>query len=124
MPSKKGYALASNGTGLFDLAPVEERALQTRAIRLWLKCGSCKAQNRLLSIDQQYKLSYTSEPIYFDLLAGKVVPSGGDVKLTVNRSPGVISGRNRLDWSLQIEAVDGGLMDSGGQESSYLRGTG
>ena len=54
---------------------------------------------------------YTNAPINFDLLAGQIVPTGGDIKLTVSRSPGIMSGRNRLDWSVQVEAVDGGVMD-------------
>jgi hypothetical protein len=118
MPSKKGYALASlNGGGNYSmLAPEEERAHPDPSNPVVVKMWKLQGTEPLLSIDQQYKLPYTSEPICFDLLTGKVVPTGGDVKLTVNRSPGVISGRNRLDWSLQIEAVDGGLMDSGGQE--------
>ena len=50
-----------------------------------------------------------------DLLTGQIVPSGGDLKIAVSRPPGVISGVNRQDWSVQIQAVDGGLIDSGDQ---------
>ena len=57
-------------------------------------------------------------PIFFDLLAGKVVQTGGDIQMTVNRMPGALSGRNRIDWSLQVEAVDGGIIRSSGQEQT------
>jgi len=70
-----------------------------------------------VGIDQHYKLHYTNAPINFDLLTGQIVPTGGDIKLTVSRSPGIMSGRNRLDWSVQVEAVDGGVMESGGQDA-------
>ena len=53
----------------------------------------------------------------FDLLTGQIVSAGGDIKITVTRPPGILSGRNRQDWSVRVEAVNGGLMDSGGQET-------
>ena len=71
----------------------------------------------LVNINQRCKLHYTNAPINFDLLTGQIVSSGGDLKITVNRPPGVISGLNRQDWSVQIQVVDGGLIDSGGQEA-------
>jgi hypothetical protein len=118
MPSKKGYALASlDGGGNYSmLGPEKERAHPDPNNPVVIKMWKLQGAEPLLSIDQRYKLPYKSDPVYFDLIAGKVVPSGGDLKLTVNRSPGVISGRSRLDWSLQIEAVDGGVMDAAGQE--------
>ena len=118
MPSKEGYALASlNGGGNYSMLALEEERVHPNpsnpvVIKMWKLQGT----EPLVSIDQQYKVPCTSESIYIDLLMGNIVSSGGDVKLTVNRSPGVISGRRRLDRSLQIEAVDGGLMDSRGQE--------
>jgi hypothetical protein len=116
MPKKPGYALATTGTSFrySQISPgfFVPDANNPTVIRMWKLQGA----EPLLSINQHYKVHYTGEPINFDLLTGKVVPTGGDVKITVNRAPGVISGRNRLDWSVQIEAVDGGLMDSGGQD--------
>jgi len=117
MPSKQGYALASTGT-LFKYSRMEDQPYVSDAnnptvIKMWKLQGA----EPLVGINQSYRLHYTNAPIYFDLLAGKIVSAGGDIKLTVNRSPGVISGRNRLDWSVQVEAVDGGVMDSGGQEA-------
>ena len=50
-------------------------------------------------------------------MAGKLVPDGGDIKITVTRPPGVVSGQNQQDWGLKIEAVNGGLINSDGQES-------
>jgi hypothetical protein len=119
MPSKKGYALASlNGGGNYSmLAPEEERAHPDPNNPVVVKMWKLQGAEPLLSIDQQYKLHYTGTPVSFDLVAGKIVSEGGDVKITVNRPPGVISGRNPQDWSLQIEAVNGGLMDSRGQEA-------
>ena len=41
----------------------------------------------LAGIAQKHRLHYTDVPIHFDLLAGKIVASGGDFKLTVRRAP-------------------------------------
>ena len=53
-------------------------------VKMWKLQGA----KPLVNIDQHYKLPYTSAPINFDLLTGKIVPDGGDIKLTVSRSPG------------------------------------
>jgi hypothetical protein len=78
-------------------------------IKMWKLQGA----EPLVSINQHYKLPYSNAPINFDLVAGKIVPSGGDIKITVNRPAGEISERNRQDWGFEIEAVGGGLMESG-----------
>ena len=75
-------------------------------IRMWKLQGA----EPLVSINQDYKLHYTTAPINFDLVAGQIVPAGGDVKITVNRSSGIVSEHNPQDWSVQVEAVDGGLI--------------
>jgi hypothetical protein len=118
MPSKKGYALASlNGGGNYSmLAPEGERLHPDPNNPVVIKMWKLQGAEPLLSINQHYKLHYTPQPIYFDLLTSEVVPNGGDIKLIVKRPQGIISGQNRPDWSVQVEAVGGGVMDSGGQE--------
>jgi hypothetical protein len=116
VPRKAGYALATTGT-LFKYSHLEDLPYVSdpnnpTVIKMWKLQGA----EPLVGINQRYKLHCTSAPINFDLLAGQIVPSGGDIQLTVNRASGVISGRNRLDWSVHVAAVNGGLMDSGGQE--------
>jgi len=118
MPSKKGYALASlNGGGNYSLlAPEQERLHPDPNNPVVVKMWKLQGAEYLLSIDQHYNIHYTTQPISFDLLAGSVVPRGGDIRLTVKRSQGLMSGRSPLDWSLQVEAIEGGLMDTEGQE--------
>ena len=118
-PKKLGYALASTGGGgvYSQLWPEAERAHPDPSNPVLIKMWKLQGAEPLLSISQRYKLHYTQAPIYVDLVVGKIVPQGGDVKIIVNRPPGVISGRNPQDWGLDIEAVNGGLMDSGGQEA-------
>lgn len=117
MPSKKGYALASTDT-LFKYSHMEDHPFVSDAnnptvIKMWKLQGA----EPLVTINQRYKLPYTDAPITFDLVAGKLVPDGGDIKITVVRPPGVVSGQNQQDWSLKIEAVNGGLIKSGDQEA-------
>jgi hypothetical protein len=64
----------------------------------------------LVGIDQRYSFPYASTPVHFDLLTGKIVPDGGDLKITVSRSQGVVSERTLQDWSVQVEVVNGGLI--------------
>jgi hypothetical protein len=116
VPTKAGYALATTQT-LFKYSHLESQPFVSdqgnpTVVKMWKLQGA----EPLVSINHRYKLVYTDQPINFDLLAGKVVSEGGDIQLTVNRATGVISGRNRLDWSVQVAAVNGGVMDSGGQE--------
>src|SRR5579859_3458441 len=123
VPAKAGYALATTGNGTFfkyshleDQHYVPDQKNPT-VIKMWKLQGA----EPLVSINKNYKLYYTNAPMNFDLLTGQIVQSGGDLRITVNRPPGVISGRNELDWSVQIEAVAGGLIDAAGQERvTYL----
>ena len=116
VPQKAGYALATTDTSYrySQLTPgyFVPDANNPTVIKMWKLQGA----EPLVSINQHYQIHYTETPINFDLLAGKIVPSGGDIRITVNRAPGIISGRNRLDWGVQVEAVNGGIMDSGGLE--------
>lgn len=130
MPRKPGYALASlNGGGFYThLKPEEERQHPDPDNPVVIKMWKLQGAEPLLKINQRYKVPFTSMPINIDLLAGKVVPSGGDIQLIVSRSSGIVSERTLQDWSVKIGAVDGGLMDSAGQdrvtywapESGYL----
>jgi hypothetical protein len=56
-------------------------------------------------------------PVCFDLLSGSIKPAGGDLRVTVGRLAGVVSQRHWQDWSLEIEAPEGGLIEADmGQE--------
>jgi len=120
MPKKAGYALATTGTEFrytrLDEHPYVPDAGNPTVIKMWKLQGA----EPLVGIEQRYKLYYTDAPINFDLLIGQIVPTGGDIKLTVNRSPGVLSGRHQQDWSLKVEAVDGGLIETSMGEARVI----
>lgn len=112
LPQKEGYVLATTDTYFKYSYMYPDRFSpdpnNPTVINMWKLQGA----ERLVSINQDYKLHYTSAPINFDLVAGKIVPSGGDVKITVNRSPGEVSEHSPQDWSVQVETVDGGLIET------------
>jgi hypothetical protein len=110
VPHKPGYVLATTDT-LFKYSHLEEHPYVSdpnnpTVIKMWKLQGA----EPLVGIDKTYKLRYTAEPINFDLLAGQIVPSGGDIQITLNRPAGIISGRNPQNWSIQIEVIDGGFI--------------
>jgi hypothetical protein len=81
-------------------------------IKMWKLQGA----EPLVGIDQRYRFPYTREPVNFDLLAGKIVPAGGDIKISIRRSEGIVSERTLQDWAVQVEAVDGGLIKTDAME--------
>jgi hypothetical protein len=117
-PKKQGYALAStNGWANYShLFPEEERLHPDPANPVVIKMWKLQGAEPLVGINQHYKLSYyTGAPIYFDLLTGKVVPSGGDIRITVSKESRSVTNSGEF-WNVSVEAVNGGLIDSTGQE--------
>ncbi|MGP8200774.1 MAG: hypothetical protein ACLQU4_14865 [Limisphaerales bacterium] len=117
MPQKVGYALASVET-LFKFSGMEDHPYVSDAnsptvVKMWKLQGS----EPLANINQHYRLLNTGVTMNFDLLTGAIVPNGGDIKITVNRPAGIISTRTQQDWSLTVEAVDGGLVETSMAES-------
>ena len=112
VPQKAGYVLATTGT-LFQYSHLEDQPYipdqsNPTVIKMWKLQGA----EPLVNIDQHYKLPFTSEPIFFDLVVGKVVSGGGDLKIIITRAAGSITQRNHGDWSIELVPVNGGIMES------------
>ena len=120
VPTKSGYVLASlNGGGIYSyLWPESQRVHPDRNNPTVIKMWKLQGAEPLVDISKEYKLPFTGAPIYFDLVAGKIVPSGGDLKITVNRPPGEISEHNPQQWSINMEVVGGGFIETSGRESA------
>jgi len=118
MPKKAGYALTMTGTTFrySQLSPgyFVPDASNPTVIKMWKLQGA----EPLVGIDKTYKLHYTANPICFDLIAGQTVPAGGDLKITVNRPAGIISGRNPQDWNIDVEVTGGGFIETLPSESA------
>jgi len=119
VPQKAGYVLATTST-FFKYSHMEEHPYVSdpnnpTVIKMWKLQGG----EPLFSINQRYNFHYTDAPINFDLIAGEIVPTGGDIRIKVSRPLGDVSGRTRQDWSVFVEAVDGGLIEPSGDEVVY-----
>jgi len=117
-PKKAGYVLAMTGT-TFRYSRISPEyfvpdAGNPTVIKMWKLQGA----EPLVGINKTFRLPYTAAPMNFDLIAGQAVPSGGDLRITVNRPAGVISGRNPQDWSIDVEVVTGGFIETSPEESA------
>jgi hypothetical protein len=114
MPRKAGYTLATSDTEFkyskLNPNPYEPDAGNPNVIKMWKLQGA----GALVGINQTFKPSFTDEPIFFDLVVGATVPSGGDLEIIVTREPGVITQRKQdhRDWSIKLVPVNGGIMES------------
>jgi hypothetical protein len=115
MPRKPGYALASLNAG-GNYSEDSEKQHPDPNNPVVVKMWKFEGPEPLLKINQRHKFDYKDAPINFDLLTGQTVQNGGDIRIIVERVQGILSSRNRQDWSIKIEATDGGIMDAAGQE--------
>ena len=117
VPVKEGYALASTGTEFKYSAMYEQHFSPDPNNPTVVKMWKLQGAEPLVRFDKDLQFRYSGTPVRIDLLTGQLVPDGGDLKITVNRPPGIISGRNRQDWGVQIDAVDGGLIETSMNEA-------
>lgn len=114
VPEKSDYVLGTSGSGTsFNYSRMAENPYvpdpnKPAIVKMWKLQGA----EPLVHLDRQYKIPFTGAPTFFDLLAGKVVPSGGDLEIIVTRSPGPVTQRNHGDWSIKIVPVNGGIIES------------
>lgn len=118
VPHKAGYAIAStNGGGFYThLRSENERQHPDPNTPVIIKMWKLQGAEPLLKINQRFQIPFTEYPLHFDLLTGKSTPVGGDLTLSITRSPGIVSERLMQDWGVTVEPVDGGIMDSAGTE--------
>jgi hypothetical protein len=117
VPTKEGYVLATTDTYFKYSYMYADHFSPDPNNPTVLKMWKLQGAEPLVDISKEYKLPFTGAPINFDLVAGKIVPIGGDVKITVKRAAGEVSEHNPQDWSVQVEAVDGGLIETTVAES-------
>ena len=76
---------------------------------MWKKTGA----ERLVRKGIAHPIPYNGTPTNFDLLSGTSVASGGDIRVTLVRNPQQITyGQRNYEWTLTIEALVGGLIES------------
>jgi len=118
MPRKQGYALATTGTFFHYSYMYADHFTPDKNNPTVIKMWKLQGAKPLVDIGKEYKLQFTNAPIFFDLVAGKIVPSGGDIKIIVNRPEGEVSEHNPQKWSIDVEVVDGGFIETSDKEWS------
>jgi hypothetical protein len=115
---QKGYALASlNAGGIYSrLWPESQRVHPDPDKPIVIKMWKLQGAEPLTPIDFDYKTPYTMNPLCFDLIAGSMLPAGGDIRVTVNRPVGVISQQHPQNWSVRLEVIDGGVIMTDGKQ--------
>jgi len=116
MPKKEGYVLATTSTE-FKYSYMYANHFtpdlnNPTVIKMWKLQGS----EPLVSFNKTFKLPYTNAPIYFDLITGKTVSSGGDIKITTSRPSGEVSEHNPQKWSIDFEVINGGFIEISDEE--------
>lgn len=64
------------------------------------------------------RIPASGEPAHFDLINGKAVSSGGDLVVTMTRTPLHIQRGQRFDWSITFSSPDGGIAQLEGPYSN------
>jgi len=80
---------------------------------MWKMAGA----ERLVKQQKMTRIPYDGTPVIFDLLSGNRVGAGGDLRVTLLRNPLQITyGQKNYEWTLTLEAVDGGIVESNDEQ--------
>jgi hypothetical protein len=113
MAKKEGYAVATKNTSFDYSLRYPDHITPDPNNPIVIKMWKLKGTEQLVDITQTYKLYYTSERIFFDLVGKQIVQGGGDLEVIVTRAPGLITGRQQdhRDWSIKLIPVNGGIIE-------------
>ncbi|HTD67244.1 MAG TPA: hypothetical protein VK846_12005 [Candidatus Limnocylindria bacterium] len=112
MPKKQGYALATKGTEFKYSYMYQERFEPDPRNPVVVKMWKLQGAEPLIGIDKEYKLPFPDRPIFFDLVAGRLVENGGDLEIIITRAAGSLSKKNPGDWSIELKPINGGIIES------------
>jgi hypothetical protein len=112
MPHKSGYVLATTGTSFNYSYMYADHFTPDPNNPTVIKMWKLQGAEPLVDISKEYKPPFNNPPIFIDLIAGKVVPAGGDLEVVITRAAGSLSKRTPGDWSIEFMPVNGGIMES------------
>ena len=113
MPQERGYALASTNNIAFygQSKPEKDRHHPDPNNPVIIKMWKLQGAEPLTTFNDHYKVSF-GDSIHFDFVKQTVVPDGGDIKITINRQPGLVSSDNHPEWSVELETTkEGGVIE-------------
>jgi hypothetical protein len=117
-PRKEGYTLATADTEFKYSYMYADHYTPDPSNPTVIKMWKLQGAEPLAGIAKEYRLPFTNAPLFFDLVAGSVSDSGGDLEVTVSRVPGSLSKRSPGDWSIEFKPVNGGIVESDYHTSS------
>jgi hypothetical protein len=84
--------------------------------RLWKQAGA----ERLIDKGCHGPIPWDNTPTEFDLIEGRSVAVGGDWRVRLLRNPVTIRyGQTHFEWTVTIEALNGGLIQSDAEQMYY-----
>lgn len=84
-------------------------AERPEVFRMWKKAGA----EKLVRKGFGKPLLGDGTPAKFDLLDGRIVTQGGDLRVTLERVPHKVEwGQRNYEWTITVEAIDGGIVES------------
>lgn len=111
-PRKQGYVLATTRTEFKYSYMYPDHFTPDPKNPVVVKMWKLQGPAPLVGIDREYKLPFTGTQVLFDIVEGKVVSSGGDVEIKITRATGTLSKRLPGKWSIELRAINGGLIES------------
>jgi hypothetical protein len=104
---KEGYMLGARGEG-YKGPPSEQTTPDNRAIlTMWKLHGP----EKLIGSSIDANIPHDGSPVTFDMTTGKE-SSNGDLRAAISQFPlDVKTGRERFDWSVKVELINGGLLE-------------
>ena len=112
---KIGYEASYLGNRAYWYAPPVKNMLfksdrkSPEIFHMWKLAGAEHLLHKCISA----RIPYDGRVANFDIITGQEVTTGGDIRVTLIRTPTQIKrGQDRYDWIATIEAVDGGVMTS------------
>ncbi|HEU6448913.1 MAG TPA: carboxypeptidase-like regulatory domain-containing protein [Verrucomicrobiae bacterium] len=118
VPSKKGYVSMMTKTSYNYSFMYSDHITSDQSNPTIIKMWKLQGAEPLVDISKEYRLPFTDKPISFDLIEKNIVPTGGDIKITVHRPSGEVSEHNVQKWSINFEVIGGGFIETSGKDSA------
>jgi len=113
VPRKEGYALASANAGFkYSHFYPEAQHVANPSQPVVIEMRKLQGAEKLIHFQSKAYLPLDGTPARFDLQTGKRVETGGDILIRIESSP-VPNPADKYAWKATVQAVDGGLIQSG-----------
>jgi len=117
--AKEGYELEPNAKHGFGYH-TSERFSANPNNPIVFKMWKTNIHEQLITGEKRFHIVPDGRPYIIDLIKGTAAESGeGDLKVWVKRPDSIVFGQ-RYDWSCEVDAVNGGLLEENNRYSSMF----